>query len=164
MEANVRAFLVAEFSRIGQEQEAVRRKGEERSRARHGNNAVTVRDLASFDLPHLGRSIEIRRYPLDHFNRAHPMSDCHEFFRIHTVLLCPGAPVALYGTCGIHENPIEIKENRRAVKNWHLIFSTTGFGTRFLPLHRKCRAALVGPFAFAQDRRARMPVPRRANP
>ena len=33
MEANVRAFLVAEFSRIGQEQEAVRRKGEERSRA-----------------------------------------------------------------------------------------------------------------------------------
>ena len=33
MEANVRAFLVAEFSRIGQEQETVRRKGEERSRA-----------------------------------------------------------------------------------------------------------------------------------
>jgi hypothetical protein len=33
MEANVRAFLVAEFSRIGQEQEAARRKGEERSRA-----------------------------------------------------------------------------------------------------------------------------------
>ena len=33
MEANVRAFLVAEFSRIGQEQEAVRRKGEERGRA-----------------------------------------------------------------------------------------------------------------------------------
>ncbi len=31
MEANVRAFLVAEFSRIGQEQEAVRRKGEQRS-------------------------------------------------------------------------------------------------------------------------------------
>jgi len=33
MEANVRTFLVAEFSRIGQEQEAIRKKGEERSRA-----------------------------------------------------------------------------------------------------------------------------------
>ena len=44
MEANVRAFLVAEFSRIGQEQETVRRKGEEREPRTAGRMGGPCRD------------------------------------------------------------------------------------------------------------------------
>ena len=48
-------------------------------------------------------------------------------FRIQAFLLCPSAPVSFHGTCGIHENAIQIEENRRAVENWHPDLFTTGF-------------------------------------
>src|ERR1700722_5664157 len=106
---------------------SLRNRGDERSCARHRNNALTVSDFASLDLPHLGRSIEMWCLALDHFNRTHSMSDRHDMFRIQALLLCPGAPVSFHGTCGIHENAIQIEENRRAVENWHPDLFTTGF-------------------------------------
>ena len=63
------------------------------------------------DCRSLSLDIQMRRYPPDHFNRPHAVSDGHNRIAIHALAGRPLAPLAVHRAGRVDEDAVQIKKN-----------------------------------------------------
>jgi hypothetical protein len=79
--------------------------------SRHYIDAFMVIGFPALDLPHLRFGIKMWSNIFNDFNRAHAVGNRNHLVAIHTLALCPNAPLSVDRACRIDQYTIQIEKN-----------------------------------------------------